>query len=66
MTPMQAIRAATVVAAEMIEWQDRVGRVAPDLFADLIAVPGDPTEDITLLESVPFVMKDGVVVKDVR
>jgi imidazolonepropionase-like amidohydrolase len=66
MTPMQAIRAATSVAAEMIEWQDRVGRVAPGLFADLIAVPGDPTEDITLLESVPFVMKGGDVVKDVR
>jgi imidazolonepropionase-like amidohydrolase len=66
MTPMQAIRSATVVGAEMIEWQDRVGRVAPGLFADLIAVPGDPTEDITLLEAVPFVMKDGIVVKDLR
>jgi imidazolonepropionase-like amidohydrolase len=66
MTPMQAIRSATVVGAEMIEWQDRVGRVAPGLFADLIAVPGDPTEDIALLEAVPFVMKDGVVVKDLR
>jgi imidazolonepropionase-like amidohydrolase len=66
MTPMQAIRAATAVAANMVGWDDRVGHVAPGLFADLIAVPGDPTEDITVLESVPFVMKGGDVVKDTR
>jgi imidazolonepropionase-like amidohydrolase len=66
MTPLQAIQAATTVAADLIHWEDRVGRVAPGLFADLIAVPGDPTHDITLLESVPFVMKAGVVVKDSR
>jgi len=66
MTPMQAIRSATSVAAELIHWQDRAGRVAPGLFADLIAVPGDPTDDITLLETVPFVMKGGQVVKDAR
>ena len=66
MTPMQAIRSATLVAAELIHWQDKVG-VDPDgLLADLIAVPGDPTEDITLLESVPFVMKGGEVVKDTQ
>ncbi len=64
MTPMQAIRSATVVAAELIHWEDRVGAIAPGLFADLIAVPGDPAEDITLLESVPFVMKGGEVIKD--
>lgn len=66
MTPMQAIRSATVVAAEMIGWQDRVGALAPGTFADLIAVAGDPTDDITVLESVPFVMKGGAVVKDTR
>ena len=66
MTPMQAIRSATVVAAELIHWEDRVGAIAGGLFADLIAVPGDPTTDITLLESVPFVMKGGEVVKDTR
>jgi imidazolonepropionase-like amidohydrolase len=64
MTPMQAILAATSVAAEMIGWQDRVGHVAPGRYADLIAVPGDPTDDITILEAVPFVMKGGAVVKD--
>ncbi|HEX3300392.1 MAG TPA: amidohydrolase family protein [Actinomycetota bacterium] len=66
MTPMQAIRSATSVAAEMIRWQDRVGSLRTGLFADAIAVPGDPTEDIAILESVPFVMKGGEVVKDTR
>ena len=66
MTPMQAIRSATSVAAEMVRWQDRVGSLRAGLFADAIAVPGDPTDDITLLESVPFVMKGGEVVKDSR
>jgi len=66
MTPMQAIRSATVVAAEMVGWQGDVGRLAAGTYADLIAVPGDPTEDITLLEAVPFVMKGGSVVKDER
>ena len=66
MTPMQAIRSATAVAAEMVGWQDRVGALRAGLFADAIAVPGDPSGDITLLESVPFVMKGGAVVKDTR
>ena len=66
MAPMQAIRSATSVAAEMVRWQDRVGSLRAGLFADAIAVPGDPTDDITLLESVPFVMKGGQVVKDTR
>jgi imidazolonepropionase-like amidohydrolase len=66
MTPMQAIRSATAVAAEMVGWQDRVGALRAGLFADAIAVAGDPTEDITVLESVPFVLKGGAVVKDTR
>ena len=66
MTPIQAIRAATSVAAEMIGWQGKVGSVRAGLLADLIAVPGDPTEDITLLESVPLVLRGGRVVKDTR
>ena len=66
MTPMQAIQSATTVAAEMIGWQDRVGRLAPGAYADLIAVQGDPTTDITVLESVALVMKGGEVVKDAR
>jgi imidazolonepropionase-like amidohydrolase len=66
MTPIQAIQAATTVAAEMIGWQDRVGQLSAGRYADLIAVPADPTADITTLESVPFVMKGGEVVKDIR
>jgi imidazolonepropionase-like amidohydrolase len=62
MTPMQAIRSATVVSAELLEWQDRVGSLAPGMFADVIAVDGDPLQDITELERVTFVMKDGRVV----
>jgi imidazolonepropionase-like amidohydrolase len=66
MTPMQSIQAATSVAAEMIGWQDKVGSVRAGLLADLVAVPGDPTEDIMLLESVPLVLQGGRVVKDTR
>ncbi len=65
MTPTEAIQAATVNAAEALGRNDR-GVIEAGRFADLIAVPGDPTADVTLLESVPFVMKGGDVVKDAR
>ena len=64
MTPVQALRAATSVAAELMGWQDRVGSIEPGKFADLIAVSGDPTADITELERVKFVMKGGLVVRN--
>ena len=60
MTPLQAIRAATTVAAELIDVDDR-GRLELGLLADIIAVPGDPLTDITLTESVNFVMKGGQI-----
>jgi imidazolonepropionase-like amidohydrolase len=60
--PVDAIVAATVTSAELVDVDDR-GRLAPDLLADVIAVPGDPTEDITVTEHVQFVMKGGVVYK---
>jgi imidazolonepropionase-like amidohydrolase len=63
LTPMAAIRSATVWAAELMGWQDRIGGIEPSLFADLIAVKGDPIKDITLLENVDWVMKGGQVVK---
>jgi imidazolonepropionase-like amidohydrolase len=63
MTPMEALRAATVVAAELLGWQDRVGSLRPGRFADVIAVPGDPLEDLGVLMDVPFVMRGGVVLK---
>ena len=64
MTPVQAIRAATSEAAELMGWQDRVGSVEAGKFADLVAVAGDPTADITELERVKFVMKGGQVFKN--
>ncbi len=64
LAPMQAIRSATVSAAELLGWSDRVGAVAPGLYADLVAVAGDPLKDVSELERVGFVMKGGAVVKD--
>jgi imidazolonepropionase-like amidohydrolase len=64
MPPLQVIRAATLNAAELMSWQDRVGAVEPGKYADLIAVEGDPLTDIAILQQVKFVMKGGTVVKD--
>jgi len=62
--PLDAIRAVTTNAAEMLGWQDKVGAIEPGKFADLVAVSGDPIGDITELERVRFVMKDGQVVRN--
>jgi imidazolonepropionase-like amidohydrolase len=64
LTPLQAIQAATVNAADLIGWSDRVGSIEPGKFADLIAVEGDPLRDISVLERLGFVMKGGEVVKN--
>lgn len=61
MTPMEAIRSATVVAAELLGWSDRVGALEPGLFADLVAVEGDVLSDVDLLTDVALVMKGGRV-----
>ena len=61
MTPMQAIQSATSRAAELLGKRGELGVVAPGAFADLVAVSGNPLEDIRVLEKVEFVMKDGVV-----
>jgi imidazolonepropionase-like amidohydrolase len=63
MTPMQAIQSATIVAAELMGWEDRVGSIEPGKCADLIAVPGDALEDLSSFEDVAFVMKGGEVCK---
>jgi len=64
MSPADAIRAATVNAAELMGWQEKVGTLEPGKYADLIAVEGDPLAGISSLQQVKFVMKGGEVVKD--
>jgi len=59
MTPMQAIQAATRVNAELLGWQDSVGTIEPGKLADIIAVPGDPLQNLAVLEKVSFVMLGG-------
>jgi imidazolonepropionase-like amidohydrolase len=59
LSPIQAILSATLWAAELMGWEDRVGSIEAGCYADLVAVEGDPTVDITLLESISFVMKNG-------
>jgi imidazolonepropionase-like amidohydrolase len=61
MTPAQALQAATVTSAELIERDDELGQLREGYLADIIAVPGDPTRDITVTQDVRFVMKDGHV-----
>lgn len=63
MTPMQAIQAATIRGAELLDWTDRVGSVTAGKYADLVAVSGDPLADPAELTRVKFVMKGGAVVK---
>lgn len=64
MTPLQSIQAATVNAADLIGWTDRVGTIEEGKFADIIAVQGDPLADVRVLENVRFVMKGGEVIKN--
>jgi imidazolonepropionase-like amidohydrolase len=63
MSPIAALRSATLGAAELLNQSKRLGSIEPNYAADIIAVKGDPLTDITLLEKVDFVMKDGVVYK---
>ena len=63
MTPAQAIRSATMTAAELLDMQNDIGSIVPGKFADLVAVKGDPLADISLLQRVDFVMKGGEVYK---
>ena len=64
MTPADAIRSATSVPAEMLGLPGQIGVIAPGAFADVIAVEGDPLQDVKVLERVGFVMKDGAVFKN--
>jgi imidazolonepropionase-like amidohydrolase len=64
LTPLQAIQAATVNAADLLGWSGKVGSLEPGAWADVVAVDGDPLKDVTTLERVKFVMKGGEVVKN--
>jgi imidazolonepropionase-like amidohydrolase len=61
-SPLEAIKSATVTAAELLRWEDRIGRIRPGYLADLIAVPGNPLDDVRLLEDVSLVMVGGQVI----
>ena len=64
LTPVQALQAGTINAAELMGWSEQVGSISKGKFADMVAVRGDPLADVRLLQHVQFVMKDGVVYKD--
>lgn len=64
MPPIQAIQTATVNAADLLGWSDRIGTLDPGKFADIVAVSSDPTKDVTALEHPVFVMKGGVVYRN--
>ncbi|HJT71777.1 MAG TPA: amidohydrolase family protein [Terriglobales bacterium] len=64
MSPLQAIQTATINDADLLGWSDKVGTIDPGKWADIIAVDGDPLQDITTLQRVKFVMKAGEVVKN--
>ena len=63
MSPLQAIQSATINDADLLGWSDKVGTIEPGKWADIIAVDGNPLDDITTLQRVKFVMKGGEVVK---
>jgi imidazolonepropionase-like amidohydrolase len=64
LTPLQSIQAATINAADLLGWSDKIGAIEAGKWADIIAVDGDPLQDVTTLERVKFVMKGGEVVKN--
>jgi imidazolonepropionase-like amidohydrolase len=63
LSPMDAIKAGTRVAAEMLGWDDRLGTIEAGKLADIIAVPGNPLDDVTALEDVRFVMLGGKIIR---
>jgi imidazolonepropionase-like amidohydrolase len=66
MSPMAAIQSATIVAAKLLRIDDRLGILEPGKIADVVAVKGDPLENISLMRQVGFVMKDGAVFKSAQ
>jgi len=64
MTPLQALQSATINSAKLLGWQGKVGQIKPNQYADIIAVDSNPLTNVSVLESVSFVMKDGVVYRN--
>jgi imidazolonepropionase-like amidohydrolase len=63
MTPLAALQAGTVNGAKLLGWQDQIGVLKAGYLADIVAVPGDPLQDIGVLQNVAFVMKGGAIYK---
>ena len=63
MTPLAALQAGTVNGAALLGWEGRIGQLKPGYLADIVAVPGDPLKDISALERVSFVMKNGAIIR---
>jgi imidazolonepropionase-like amidohydrolase len=61
MDPVAVLQADLINGAKLLGWEGQIGQLKPGYFADVIAVPGDPTKDISVLKQVRFVMKDGIV-----
>ena len=61
MTPLAAIQAGTINGAKLLGWQDQIGALKPSYAADIVAVPGNPLDDIAALQKVTFVMKAGAI-----
>ena len=66
MTPMQAIKSATSVAAKYMGWGEEIGSIRKGFYADIIATKNNPLENISVLERIDFVMKGGQVIKNVN
>jgi imidazolonepropionase-like amidohydrolase len=64
MTPLAVLQADLINGAKLLDWQGQIGQLKPNYFADIIAVSGNPLNDITVLKKVDFVMKGGVVYKN--
>jgi imidazolonepropionase-like amidohydrolase len=62
--PVKAIQTATITAAELLNMKGKIGEIIPGAYADIIAMPNDPTRDIKSLQNIKWVMKDGIVYKN--
>jgi imidazolonepropionase-like amidohydrolase len=63
MTPLAALQADMINGAKLLRWEGQIGELKPGYFADIVAVPGNPLDDISVVEHISFVMKNGVVVR---